>query len=69
MNTETSIVEIILASRAATAAQAEEIFLNEHLAEVLALVASPISEQEFRDHALIRLLFAHGSRAREDSLA
>jgi len=36
---------------------------------VLQLVASPISDAEFRDHALIRLLLAHGSRALEDSLA
>ena len=68
MNTEAGIVDLILAGRAATAAQAEEIYLAEHLAEVLALVAGPLSEKEFRDHALIRLLFARGSRTREDSL-
>jgi hypothetical protein len=35
---------------------------------VLQLVASPLSDGEFRDHPLIRLLLSHGSRPSEDSL-
>jgi hypothetical protein len=69
MNADAVITELLLSGRAATAAQAEAMFLDEHLADVLRLVASPLSDEEFRNHELIRLLFAHGSRALEDSLA
>jgi hypothetical protein len=68
MNADAAIAELLLSGRAAAAAEAEEMFLDAHLADVLRLVASPLSEEEFRNHELIRLLFAHGSRPREDSL-
>ena len=69
MNLDAAIAELLWSGRAATAAEAEELYLNEHLGELLRLVASPISDLEFRHHPLIRLLFAHGSRPWEDSLA
>jgi hypothetical protein len=69
MDPDHEIAELLLSGRAETAAQAEELFLNEHLKEVLQLVASPMSELEFREHPLIRLLLSHGSRPSEDSLA
>ncbi len=69
MDPEGAITDLLLSGRAETAAQAEELFLNEHLQEVLHLVASPLSDPEFREHPLIRLLLSHGSRPSEDSLA
>jgi hypothetical protein len=68
MDPDSAINELLLSGRAETAAQAEELFLDEHLQEVLRLVASPLSDREFRDHRLIRLLLSHGSRPSEDSL-
>ncbi len=69
MDPDRAIAELLLSGRAETAAQAEELFLNEHLRDVLQLVASSLSERDFREHPLIRLLLSHGSRPSEDSLA
>ena len=62
------IVEIVLAGEAQSVSEAEEIYLDRHLEEVIRLVESPISDREFREHPLIILLFSHGSRGWEDSL-
>ncbi len=62
------IVELLLSERASTAYEAEEIYLDEHLKDVVALVESPLSDEEFRRHPLIMMLMAHGSRGYEDSL-
>jgi hypothetical protein len=69
VNPESAIIEMLLDGRATTVAQAEEMYLNEHLEDVLNLVRSPLPEREFREHPLIRLLLAHGGRASEDCLA
>ena len=68
MDVDAGITKLLLAGEARTAAEAEEMFLNEHLHDVLRLVDSPLAEGEFRDHPLILLLLAHGSRPSEDSL-
>jgi hypothetical protein len=69
VSVDSAIAEILLSGRATTASEAEEMFLDEHLADVVRLVGSPLSDQEFRNHELIVLLFSHGSRPLEDSLA
>lgn len=69
MDADREITELLLSGRAASAAQAEEMYLNEHLKDVLRLAAGPLSDREFRNHPLIRLLLSHGSRPWEDSLA
>jgi hypothetical protein len=48
--------------------EAEELYLDEHLDEVVRLVESELPEPEFRRHPLIALLLARGSRAPEDAL-
>lgn len=63
------VIELLLSGRAATCAEAEAQYLDEHLADVAALAASPLSEAEFRRHPLILLLMSHGSRGWEDALA
>jgi hypothetical protein len=63
------IVAMLLEGRAQTVEQAQELYLNAHLAEVVELVGSPLSDEEFRRHPLISLLLACGSRGWEDSLA
>lgn len=62
------LVAMLLEGKAQTVEQAQEQYLNAHLAEVVALVRSPLSDEEFRRHPLISLLLACGSRGWEDSL-
>jgi hypothetical protein len=62
------IAELILSGRAHSVDEAEELYLDQHLDEVLGLVASDLSDEEFRRHPLISLLLAHGSRPLEESL-
>ena len=62
------VVELLLSGRARDLHQAEEMYLDSHLDDVLRLSASQLSEAEFRRHPLIALLLAHGSRGFEDSL-
>ena len=62
------VARLLLDGRAATPSEAEQHYLEENLDEVLRLVQSPLSEEEFRRHPLITILFSHGSRGWEDSL-
>jgi hypothetical protein len=62
------IAALILSGRAHTVDEAEELYLDEHLDEVVRLVESDLTDDEFRRHPLIALLFARGSRPLEDSL-
>ena len=63
------VTELLLGGRAATCAEAEALYLDEHLEEVAALARAPLTEAEFRRHPLILLLMSHGSRGWEDSVA
>ena len=62
------VAELILSGRAATVDEAEELYLNEHLGDVVSLLSSDLSDDEFRRHPLSSLLLARGSRPLEDSL-
>jgi hypothetical protein len=68
LTTGDPVADLILRGEAASVEEAEEIYLNTHMEEVLRLVDSPLSDEEFRRHPLIALLLARGSRAWEDSL-
>jgi hypothetical protein len=65
---QAEIDAIFLSGRAATMAEAERLFLDDHLREIAEL-AERLPDEEFRHHELVRLLLAHGSRPWEDSLA
>jgi hypothetical protein len=62
------IVEMLLRGEASTVHEAEEKYLDAHLKEVIELVGSVKSDEEFRRHPLISMLLSHGSRGFEDSL-
>ncbi|MEW6303098.1 MAG: hypothetical protein AB1705_06485 [Verrucomicrobiota bacterium] len=62
------LVALLLEGKAQTLHEAQEMYLNSHLADVVALVRSPLSDEEFRRHPLISLLLSCGSRGWEDSL-
>jgi hypothetical protein len=60
--------DLIDQGAAASVAEAEELYLETHLQDVLDLVDSDLDDEAFRAHPLIALLLARGSRAWEDSL-
>ena len=62
------VMRLLLQGRAETVQEAEEMVLEASLPEILRLVESPLSEEEFLNHPLIELLLAHGSRPWEDAL-
>jgi hypothetical protein len=62
------VAALLLSGEAGTAEEAEELYLDAHIRDVIELAESDVSEDEFRAHPLIQLLMAHGSRGREDSL-
>ena len=62
------VADLILRGEASTVDAAEELYLDRHLDEVVRLVDSTLSDEEFRRHPLIALLLARGSRGFEDSL-
>lgn len=62
------VAQLLLNGAAQTPSEAERIYLENHLDDILELVRSPLSDEEFRSHSLIQMLFSHGSRGWEDSL-
>jgi hypothetical protein len=63
------VADLIVSGRAHTVEEAEGIYIDEHLHELVPLVESDLSDAEFRRHPLVALLLARGSRPWEDSLA
>jgi hypothetical protein len=62
------VTRLILTGQASTVAEAEEMYLNASLPEVLRLLKSPLSDEELGRHPLLVLFRRHGSRGWEDSL-
>ncbi len=61
------IDQLLLSGQATTGYEAEEIFLDAHLSELVRLVTE-LGDREFEEHEAIKLLMAHGSRQWEDAL-
>jgi hypothetical protein len=59
---------LLLTGRARTVCEAEEMYLDSAYPQVLALLGSPLSNEELGRHPLLVLYRSHGSRPREDSL-
>lgn len=64
------VERLLLTGQAGNVHEAEEMYLDsaDAHAEVLALLASPLSDEELGRHPLLLLYRSHGSRPREDSL-
>ena len=62
------VERLLLTGRARTVYEAEEMYLDSAYPEVLALLASPLSDDELGRHPLFLLYRSHGSRPREDSV-
>ncbi len=66
--TDDPVLRLILDGTARTLDEAEEIYLDRSLPEILELLRKPIPDEELADHPLMMLLRVRGSRGREDSL-
>jgi hypothetical protein len=66
--TDDPVLILILAGKARTLDEAEEMYLDESLPEVLELLGQPIADELLARHPLLTLLRVRGSRGREDSL-
>ncbi len=66
--TDDPVLRLILDGKARTLDEAEEMYLDESLPEILELLKKPIPDEELADHPLMTLLRVRGSRGREDSL-
>ena len=62
------VERLLLTRQARTVRQAEEMYLDSAYPQVLALLASPLSNEELGRHPLFVAYRPHGSRPREDSL-
>lgn len=62
------VTRILLSGAAKTVDEAEELYLDASMPELVQLLQSSLSDEELSRHPLISLLLSHGSRAWEDSL-
>jgi hypothetical protein len=62
------VIRLLLDGEAQTLHEAEELYLNRSMPEILRLFGSQLPDQELSNHPLLVLLRAHGSRDWEDSL-
>lgn len=62
------VLHLLLTGQAQTVAEAEEMYLNASLPEVIRLLRSPLSDEELGRHPLLVMYRRHGSRGWEDSL-
>jgi hypothetical protein len=66
--TDDPILRLILGGKARNLDEAEEMYLDGSLPDILDLLRQPISDDELGRHPLMTLLRVRGSRGREDSL-
>ncbi len=63
------VARLLLAGKAQSLHEAEELYLDSCLPEVLRLLESDLSDEDLGRHPLMCMLRAHGSRAWEEALA
>jgi hypothetical protein len=62
------VAQLLLRGRAETLREAEELYLDSCLAEVVGLLQSELSDEELGRHPLMRMLRSHGSRGWEEAI-
>jgi hypothetical protein len=65
--TSDPVSQLLLAGRAETLREAEELYLDSCLPEVVRLLESGLSDEELGRHPLMRMLRSHGSRGWEEA--
>ena len=62
------VAQLLLAGKAQTLREAEEMYLKTCLPEVVRLLESGLSDEELGRHPLMQMLRSHGSRGWEESV-
>ena len=62
------VAQLLLRGRAATLREAEELYLDSCLPEVVRLLQSELSDEELGRHPLMQMLRSHGSRGWEEEI-
>jgi hypothetical protein len=62
------VLRLICTGRAKTLDEAEEMYLDESMPEIMRLVGSSMSNAELQEHPLLRLLYSRRMGGLEDSL-
>jgi hypothetical protein len=66
--TDDPVARLLLSGRAKTLREAEELYLDSCLPEIVRLLQEPLSAEELGRHPLMRMLRAHGSRGWEETV-
>jgi hypothetical protein len=66
--TSDPVAQLLLSGKATTLREAEELYLDSSLPEVIRLLQSDLSDEELGEHPLLVMYRRHGSRGWEDSL-
>jgi hypothetical protein len=64
--TDDPVAQLLLSGKAQTVREAEELYLDSCLPEVLRLLESDLSDEELGRHPLMVMLRRHGSRGWEE---
>jgi hypothetical protein len=62
------VAQLLLRGRAETLREAEELYLDSCLPEVVRLLQSGLSDEELGRHPLMQMLRSHGSRGWEEAI-
>ncbi|MBV9125271.1 MAG: hypothetical protein JO112_18090 [Planctomycetes bacterium] len=62
------VARLLLSGQAETLREAEELYLDSCLPEVVRLLEGPLSDEELGETPLMRMLRAHGSRGWEEAV-
>jgi hypothetical protein len=62
------VLRLIYTGRAKTLDEAEELYLDESMPEIMRLLASSMSDSELQAHPLMQLLYSRRMTGMEDSL-
>jgi hypothetical protein len=65
--TNDPVEQLLLSGQAETLREAEELYLDSCLPEVIRLLESGLSDDELGRHPLMRMLRSHGSRGWEEA--
>ncbi len=62
------VARLLLSGQVQTVREAEELYLDSCLPEVVELLKSPLSDEELGRHPLMAMLRSHGSRGWEEAV-
>jgi hypothetical protein len=66
--TDDPVIRLLLRGEAQNLHEAEELYLDAAIPEILDLLRGPLGNEELAGHPLLMLALAHGSRGWEDSI-